>query len=69
MLVGLPFLGTCEYAELFVSEVFLGFDLTAWVFCTEVRIAHDDTRALYLGKFFPRVEYFGHACPISWLSK
>ena len=69
MFVGLTFLGAGEHAELFVAKVFFLLDLTAWVACLEVRIAHEDTRALYLGKFFPWVEYFGHACPLFWLSK
>ena len=63
MFVWLPFLGTCERAELFVAEVFLFLDLVARVLRTEVRVFHEDARPLYLGKFFPWVEYFGHSFP------
>ena len=56
MLVGLSFLGAGECAKLFVSKVFLRFELVAWVLCAEVGVSHKDAWALHLCKFFPWVE-------------
>jgi len=59
MLVGLSFFGTSERAELFVSKVFLSFDLIARVLGAEVLVLHKDAWPLYLREFFPWIEYLG----------
>jgi hypothetical protein len=55
MLVGLSFFGAGEHAKLFVSKIFLTFELVARVLRTEVRVFHEDAWALHLCEFFPWV--------------